>query len=328
MEIKQKVEAGSVADWVANDPLPKVNGVAETVEFIGFYDKSPKLVSGNLTGSYEVGGENTASYDGSNAAISWDLKKSGYQTSTSGETTTYTYQLVYRVRLKNENVVRTEETVETNGFVEGTIYPTNDTTTLQYRVIQGTDGNLTVSDPKTVEFPIPKVHGYLSELRFTKVDKQDGTVPGAEFLLTHDTSTCGFCRGDGEHYVSVGDMTAISASDDSDSGSSRGSVSFTKIPSGHTYTLIETKVPDGYLPNYNTYTVTVAYDEITVTVKDVGGNSVTWDGTFPNGHGFELPQTGGTGSMLYAAGGLLLTAAGALLLYHQARRRRGDRLSS
>ena len=72
----------------------------------------------------------------------------------------------------------------------------------------------------------------------------------------------------------------------------------------------------------------VAYNAVAVTVKDAGGNSVTWDGTFPNGHGFELPQTGGTGRMLYAAGGLLLTAAGALLLYHQARRRRGDKPSS
>ena len=307
-EIKHKVEAGSVADWVANDPMPTVKGVAETVEFIGFYDKSPKLVSGNLTGSYEVGGENTASYDGSKAAISWNLKQSGYQTSTSGGTTTYTYELVYRVRLKNEN----------GSFIEGTVYPTNDTTTLQYRTIQGTDDNLSVSDPKTVEFPIPKVHGYLSELRFTKVDTQGGTVPGAEFLLRH-ASTCGICRGDGTS-VTVADKTAVSGAD--------GSVSFTKIPSGHTYTLTETKVPDGYLPNDNTYTVTVAYDQITVTVKDAGGNAVAWDDRFVNEFGFELPQTGGTGRMLYAAGGLLLTTAGALLLYHQARRRRGDRPSS
>ena len=150
------------------------------------------------------------------------------------------------------------------------------------------------------------------------MDTRDGTVPGAEFLLSH-ASTCGICRGDGTS-VTVADKTAVSGAD--------GSVSFTKIPSGHTYTLTETKVPDGYLPNYNTYTVTVAYDQITVTVKDAGGNSVTWDGTFPNGHGFELPQTGGTGRMLYAAGGLLLTAAGELLLYHHARRRRDDNPSS
>ena len=72
----------------------------------------------------------------------------------------------------------------------------------------------------------------------------------------------------------------------------------------------------------------VAYNAVAVTVKDAGGNTVAWDDQFVNGFGFELPQTGGTGRMLYAAGGLLLTAAGALLLYHQARRRRGDKPSS
>ena len=308
-EIKQKVEAGSVADWVANDPMPTINNSAETVEFIGFYSKKPELVSGNLTGSYAEDGENTASYVGDKAAISWDLKKSGYETSTSGGTTTYIYRLVYRVRLKNE----------IGSFGEGTIYPTNDTTILQYRTIQGTDGNLSVSDPKTVDFPIPSVHGYLAELRFTKVDTQGGKVPGAVFLLRHEESLCGICRGNGTS-VTVADKTAVSGAD--------GSVSFTKIPSGHTYTLKETKAPDGYLPNDNTYTVTVAYDQITVTVKDAGGNAVAWDDRFVNEFGFELPQTGGTGRMLYAVGGLLLTAAGALLLYHQARRRRGDRPSS
>ncbi|MGN0772558.1 MAG: VWA domain-containing protein, partial [Candidatus Ventricola sp.] len=308
-EIKHQVQEGSVADWVANDPLPSFAESAETVEFIGFYDKTPELVFSNLTGSYEEGGENTASYVGEKAAISWDLKHSGYQTSTIDGTTTYTYQLVYRVRLKNENGV----------FVEGAVYPTNDRTTLQYRTIQGTDGNLTVSDPQTVDFLIPSVKGYLSELRFTKVDTQGGIVPGAEFLLSHDTSTCDICRGDGTS-VTVADQTQTSGQD--------GSVSFTNIPSGHTYTLEETKVPDGYLPNNNTYTVTVAYDKITVTVRDADGKQVAWDGKFPNGRGFELPETGGTGILLYVAGGMLLTAAGALLLYHQARRRREDRSSS
>ena len=308
-EIKHKVEAGSVADWVANDPMPTINNSAETVEFIGFYSKKPELVSGNLTGSYAEDGENTASYVGDKAAISWDLKKSGYETSTSGGTTTYIYRLVYRVRLKNE----------IGSFGEGTIYPTNDTTILQYRTIQGTDGNLSVSDPKTVDFPIPSVHGYLAELRFTKVDTQGGKVPGAVFLLRHEESLCGICRGNGTS-VTVVDKTA--------SSNEKGIVSFDNIPSGHTYMLTETKVPDGYLPNYNTYTVNVAYDEIRVTVVDAGGKEVEWKDEFPNGFGFELPQTGGTGRMLYAAGGLLLTAAGALLLYHQARRRRGDKPSS
>ena len=274
---------------------------------------------GNLTGSYAENGENTASYVGEKAAISWDLKHSGYQISTIDGTTTYTYQLVYRVRLKNENDV----------FVEEKVYPTNDRTTLQYRTIQGTDGNLTVSEPKTVDFLIPSVKGYLSELCFTKVDTRGKPVPGAEFRLYHDTKKCGFCRGDGRLSVEVDDQTASSDVDDQTTSSDEnGSVSFTKIPSGHTYTLEETKVPDGYLPNYNTYTVTVAYNGLTVTVKDAGGNTVAWDDQFVNGFGFELPQTGGTGRMLYAAGGLLLTAAGALLLYHQARRRRGDKPSS
>ena len=62
--------------------------------------------------------------------------------------------------------------------------------------------------------------------------------------------------------------------------------------------------------------------------QDADHQPVNWNGQFINGFGFELPQTGGTGRMLYAAGGLLLTAAGALLLYHQARRRRGDKPSS
>ena len=308
-EIKQKVEAGSVADWVASDPLPTINGVAETVEFIGFYNKTPALVSGALTGSNTAGGENTASFSGEKKAISWDLKNSGYQATTSGNTTTYTYSLVYRVRLKNEYA----------GFVEGKIYPTNDTTTLQYRTVERTDGNLTVSPPKTVNFPIPSVHGYLTELTFKKVDSYGENVPGAVFTLAHDTNSCPVCRGDGTS-VDVAPMESTSGKD--------GTVSFTNIPSGHIYTLKETKVPAGYAANPNPYSVKVAYNEVTVT--DSGGNVLNQDGTITitNTTSYALPATGGPGQLPYTMGGVLLTAAGILLLYIHAQRRRGDRSSS
>lgn len=306
-EIKQKVEAGAVADWVASDPLPTVNGVAKTVEFIGLYDKNSELAGASLTGTHTIDGENTAAYQSDHHAISWDLKQSGYQTQTSSGTTTYT--LKYRVRLENEQ----------DGFVEGTIYPTNDTTTLQYRTMKVTDGNLTVSDPKTVDFPIPSVHGYLAELTFTKQDNRGNPLSGAEFTLQHDTQNCKICRGDGTA-VKITDQTATSGGD--------GAVSFTNIPSGHSYTLTETKVPDGYSSDGSQYQVMVAYDNVTVTVTTVGGTTTAWNGTIVNNTYYELPDTGGGGTTVYTAGGLLITTAAVFLLYNHAKRRKGDRKSS
>ncbi len=308
-EIKQKVEAGAVADWVASDPLPAVSGGAETVEFIGLYDKTPNLAGASLPGTHTIDGENTAAYQAGSHAISWDLKQSGYQTETSGNTTTYTYTLKYRVRLENEQ----------DGFGEGTIYPTNDTTTLKYRTVEGTDGNLTVSDPKTVNFPIPSVHGYLAELTFAKRDNRGNSLSGAEFTLQHDTQRCSICRGD-DTAVKITDQTATSGVD--------GAVSFTNIPSGHSYTLTETKVPDGYSSDGSKYQVQVAYDNVTVTVTTVGGTTTAWNGTIVNNTYYELPATGGGGTTMYTAGGLLITTAAVFLLYNHAKRRKGDEESS
>ena len=308
-QIKKQVATGAVADWVASDPLPTVNGVAETVEFIGLYDKTPTLVSGDLKGEHKESSENTAAYQSGSHAIRWDLKQSGYQTQTSGGTTTYTYTLKYRVRLENER----------NSFVEGTIYPTNDTTTLQYRTVEGTNENLTVSDPKTVNFPIPSVHGYLAELTFTKQDNRGNSLSGAEFTLQHDTQNCKICRGDG---------TAVTVENRTATSNESGTVSFTNIPSGHSYTLTETKVPDGYSSDGSRYQVMVAYDKVTVTVTTVSGTTTAWNGTIVNNTYYELPATGGGGTTVYTAGGLLITTAAVFLLYNHAKRRKGDEESS
>ena len=302
-EIKQQIGTSNVADWVATDPLP-VGASHGTVEFIGFYNINNELVKGDLTGEYVEGGEDTANYDESTVSISWDLKNSGYHITTSEGNTTYTYSLIYRVRLKNEDGV----------FVENTVYPTNDTTTLQYRRIENKSGQISVTDPKTVNFPIPSVVGYLGELTFSKVDGCGRPLSGAEFTLSHDKVNCPICRGD-KTCVEIGDMIAVS--------DGTGQVSFTGVPSGHKYSLTETKVPEGYSKNNNTYQVEVAYDVVTVTVTDYGGSSLEWNGKIENHEYYALPETGGPGTDMYIIGGMLLiTGAGTLMIYKRKKRRR------
>lgn len=304
--IKEQVIAGSRAEWVAADPMP----TEAPIEFIGFYNQTPELVGGALTGSFTPGGENTAAYDSSQRSIRWDLKHSGYQSDTQDNLTTYTYQLVYRVRLCNEQANFRE--ADASGSV---IYPTNGNTQLNYRVLEEVNGVTTVSDPKTIAFPIPSVHGFVSELTFQKVDNNDQPLQGAEFTLTHDDS-CGICRGNGTP-VAIASVTA--AADEA------GTVTFAHIPSGHRYALTETKVPEGYSTMGITYGVEVAYDAITVTVSDPGDSDAQWNGKIVNFFYYALPNTGGAGIVPYTFGGFaLMTAAAFLLLDDRGRRGKED----
>ncbi len=307
-EIQSMNAAAAEADWVAEDPMPVVNDV-NYVEFIGFYNQSGTLADGDLSGTSGVGTENTADFDSVTTTIDWDLKKSGYTKTTSGNISTYAYKLMYRVRLKNE----------LDPFTEDTIFNTNATTFLTYNTFEEVDGNTTVAEDKRLDFPIPSVHGYLSELTFQKKDNFGRPVEGAEFTLSHDTENCSVCRGNGTA-VSVASQTKISDPE--------GLITFAEIPSGHKYTLVETKVPDGYSANGETYSVTVAYDVLTVTAKDRNGNVAEWTGEVINNTSYELPNTGGAGTYLYTVGGLLLMMAAAVLLHIQTTKRRNEEMSS
>ena len=53
------------------------------------------------------------------------------------------------------------------------------------------------------------------------------------------------------------------------------------LPSGHTYTLTETEIPPGYSSDGTTYTVTVAYDELTVQAVN-NGVDTEWNGVVVN----------------------------------------------
>ncbi|MGM9946810.1 SpaA isopeptide-forming pilin-related protein [Floccifex sp.] len=306
-EIKHQTEQSTIADWVASDPIP--SQTHQYVEFIGFYNKTPELVEGSLNGSYVENGENTASF--SNNEITWNLKQSGYTTSTSNNTTWYTYELVYRVRLENERnefIEKTDTEEDSNEEDSNGIYPTNDTTTLQYKNVIDDNGNVTMSSDQTIEFPIPSVKGYLCDLTFTKVDATTAQTPlnGAIFTLVHVTKNCGKCRGDG---------TSIFISDQIVTSNKDGIVTFTNIPSGHTYTLLETEAPNGYSPTSNTYSVVVSYDTLTVYVNDSTGESVEWNGKVVNHEQHILPSTGGPGDWLYIGSGIgLIMIAGYFLI--------------
>lgn len=305
-QIKTTVSTGSEADWVAADPIPH-NKIPDAIEYIGMYDKNGELNYSSLTGKHEPNAENTAMFDGEAYKINWDLKASGYSYGGSESRGVYTYTLRYRVRLRNEST----------GFTENTFYQTNDTTTLTYRVTKVEDGQTIMSQEKTIDFPIPAVHGFLADLEFKKQDSRGNALQGAEFTLTHDTATCNVCRGDGSTSVSVENVVATSGVD--------GKVSFTNIPSGHIYTLVETKVPEGYTKNEHTYVVTITYDQVNVTEKDSNGNDVVWSGVVVNQAYYELPETGGIGAAIYVvAGAGLMGFAGVSACVKKRRAGRGD----
>lgn len=249
--------------------------MGDYIQFVGFFGKvgteSPSLEGGNLSGSNvswdTEGAENTAalSTKEDKSIIKWDIENSAYSrdvvTEGSVKTITYTYTLKYRVRLKNE----------ADAFAGSADYHTNGTTILTY-------DNTEIDGSQTIEYPLPKVRGYFGQLSFKKADSNTGAaLSGAEFALKH-AADCRECEKGGCD-VTIEDITAVSDSE--------GIVSFDKIPSGHSYTLIETKAPDLHHILREAYDVKVSYGKTTVTGEGehfsdtLSGTVITNDSVLP-----------------------------------------------
>ena len=146
------------------------------------------------------------------------------------------------------------------------------------------------------------------------VKKVDGTndnaLPGAEFELT-----------DAEGQVIA---AAVSGED--------GLFSFRDLTEG-TYTLTETRVPDGYMDRTLSITVTITQNPVTMEYSISFGDLYAGIGSsadplcLPNYTTPVLPATGGAGTNLYTTGGALLMVAAACLLYIQNKRRKGAQIS-
>lgn len=158
--------------WSTTDPMTNYGtSTSEFIEFIGFLNASGNPITAKkITGSHVLNGNNTAEFKNvapdSEGTITWDLKNSGYKTSTENNATVYTYTLKYRVRLKTDK----------QGFVKDSPYETNGTTTLNYVTVVTENNTTYTSDKKTINYPIPKVKGYLTELKITKL--VEGIAPG------------------------------------------------------------------------------------------------------------------------------------------------------
>ena len=166
-----------------------------------------------------------------NNQVTWDLSKATPEAGTANNEKTY--HLSYQVWMGTE----------TFGFQAGKAYSLGEAT-LSYKMT----GDETA---KTAEFPAISAKGYLGELNFTKVEPVDNEfapLAGAKFqLAVAEGSTFG-------HTKPLGDTS-----------NDNGVVAISGIPSGYTYTLSETKAPEGYVKTDKTWTVTVSYGEVTVT---------------------------------------------------------------
>lgn len=227
---QSKIENSWIVSDVINDEDIKY------IEFLGFYDNN-NLVS-NMTGTYGENNSNTAFI--SDDKITWDLKSSGYSIGNNGKN--YNYQIKYKIRLRNELPT----------FIEDKPYNTNGDTHLTYRT--NTDGIL--SEEKTINFKIPKVKGFLSNLSIIKMSSLGLTpLSGVKFKLTHDIE-----EYEEHSNVEIKDEYAISDEE--------GLLKFSNIPSGHKYILVEDETLKNYIKDDANYDINVSYGNI-FTKSDV-----------------------------------------------------------
>ena len=150
----------------------------------------------------------------------------------------FEYSLTYRVQLNNT----------ADGYQHNQPQLTNGTTTLTYFFKDEitSDGQVTIHE---LDFDIPQVKSYTGSLPVVKVDSRTGQpFGGAAFELTHDAD------------CPCNDQTVFSPS----AADQNGEFLFTDLPSGHTYTLKETKAPAGYTASDEIFTVRVEWGETTV----------------------------------------------------------------
>ena len=228
-----------------------------------------QFVSGN--GIVTGGQSNQAkTYDAATGTITWRLPLDQTKTTIqeNGQTW-FSYSMTYQVRLNNlgdnfdTNVyylTNGETKLEYSFYAEQTINgvtqkgPTDESGKFVYNENgQVNPGMEQWTKNQVLYFKVPAVKGYQADLDFTKVGSDTGDkLTGAQFTLADES----------------GAIRSSAKTSDAD-----GKVEFTNIPSGYTYTLTETRAPEGY-NKVDPITVTVAYGKVTTNPEIEDGKLV------------------------------------------------------
>ncbi len=263
--------------------------------------------------------ESVSVEDACGAAVS----ASSYEVSLSGQTMTVNFDSDWIIANSGTSVtVRYEANMDTDASLD---FGGN---TNRVKVVYSNDpasqgGATAYDDPDDPGAPRAESTVYTFDFSFKKVDSADPltVLTGAEFSLTGTNTT-----GDTVTY--------------SETSSGNGTVHFAGLSEG-TYTMKETRAPEGYAVNQSTYTVTVSasyspdktLSNYTVNITDEEGSSFMnktylstpstdgGDGAIPNTAFKDLPATGGTGTVMFSIAGAAAVSGGTLLLL---RRRKGS----
>ena len=155
-----------------------------------------------------------------------------------------------------------------------------------------------------------KVFTYGAEI--TKTDKTTGeALKGAEFELSSESTKLYFVKTASGIYYQA---------NQSDSGATtelvvddNGKLYINGLDVG-TYQLKETKASDGYNITTEIKTITIKDDNLDGVLDDEEGTTGIYKLTFTNTKGFQLPVTGGAGTVVFVAGGIVFVGLGILLL--------------
>lgn len=176
---------------------------------------------------------------------------------------------------------------------------------------------------------------YTYGIKITKVDSDDvgKLLPGAEFTVSRsengsnpisfvNTGDGAYRKAESETEAGVTQVTTVTVGS---AGEAQGKLTLSGLDVG-TYYLTETKAPDGYNKPGSPVKITITDREPNGIVDDSANGADGADGyveqRVENSDGFQLPTTGGIGTILFTAGGVLLMGLGVIVLVFVILRRR------
>ena len=246
----------TIGNWLRDFSSEAYNGGADADDLLDNFDsvlsqialatqafQVTDVMGTNMTfGEFKNKGGNLAEYDAGTNTLTWNVRNSPIDEDISsvtsdGKYATLGYTLKYTVTL--DNLVNKQFTEEEPAQV-------NQKATLTY-AFQDENENWHGDEEGNVltgEFLVPTVKSHYGNLTFTKEGSDGKKLEGVTFTLT------------------TADKPGWSMTEESNQD---GKVSFTNIPSGHTYTLTEA-LPDQYEDQYTPISdasITVEYGNVT-----------------------------------------------------------------